>query len=136
MVIQKLMRTCKEKSLLFDNLHLIRLRTVTNWIFLQKRRPLFLRLCASCSELPSDISTMFRPFIEIYQNFNLFIQFAERDGAKIGRRIISSLYLPISLSLSLSLILSFIQCNLSFFSISNSFYFFILTTLHHNGASI
>ena len=43
--------------MLFDLLHLIKSIAVTNRIFLNSKRPIFLNALATCSELPSNIST-------------------------------------------------------------------------------
>ena len=41
--------------------HLIRLRAIKNLIFFLQERPIFLDTCATCSELPSNISTIAPP---------------------------------------------------------------------------
>ena len=51
-------QVCCEACYLNCLRHSTRLRAVTNLIFCNPKRLIFFHLCATCSELPSDISTM------------------------------------------------------------------------------
>ena len=54
--------------------HLIRSRAVTNLFFFSPQGPIFLDACATCSELPSNISAMLHLYVWRNLHSSTFIQ--------------------------------------------------------------